>query len=154
MKARPYARQGLLLALILVIGSSALHVQAQVSEKTSLYQRLGGYDAVAAVVDDFIGRLIADKTFARFFGGFSTDSKKRFRQLIVDQFCQETGGPCIYVGRSMKVSHTGLAITEIEWQASAKHLTASLDNYKVPAKEKAEVIAFANTLKKDIVEDK
>lgn len=152
MKPTPAAGKGVLLAFILAIGLSALHVQAQQPEKNSLYQRLGGYDAVAAVVDDFIGRLIADKTFARFFGGFSTDSKNRLRQLFVDQFCAETGGPCIYIGRSMKVSHTGLGITENEWQASAKHLTASLDRYKVPAKEKDEVIAFVNTTKKDIVE--
>jgi hemoglobin len=121
------------------------------AQKT-LYQRLGGYDAIAAVVDDFIGRLAGDQTFARFFLGFSVDSKKKLRQHIVNQFCEATGGPCIYTGRTMKASHMGLGITEAEWQAGAKHLVAALDKFKVPAKEKDDVIAFVSTLKADIVE--
>jgi len=118
----------------------------------SLYQRLGGYDAIAAVADDFIGRLAGDSTFAKFFGGFSTDSKKRLRQHLVDQLCAAAGGPCIYIGRSMKDVHTGLGITEKEWEAGGKHLLASLDKFKAPQKEKDEVMAFVATLKKDIVE--
>src|SRR3712207_8942098 len=55
--------------------------------KKSLYDRLGGYNAVAAVVDDFVGRLVTDKQFERFFAGHSNDSKKRIRQHIVDQLC-------------------------------------------------------------------
>lgn len=118
----------------------------------SLYQRLGGYDAIAAVADDFIGRLASDPQFTKFFGGFSTDSKKKLRQRLVDQICQATGGPCIYTGRSMKEAHSGLGITEKEWDAGAKHLMASLDKFKVPHKEKDEVMAIVATLKKDIVE--
>jgi hemoglobin len=122
--------------------------------KKSLYERLGGYDAVAAVVDDFVGRLVADKQFERFFGGHSTDSKKRIRQHIVDQFCAGAGGPCIYTGRTMKDSHVGLNISEAEWDASAKHLVASLDKFKVPEAEKKELLAFVTSLKADIVEKK
>jgi hemoglobin len=122
------------------------------ARQKSLYQRLGGYDAIAAVVDDFIGRLASDEQFARFFTGFSNESKKRLRQLIVEQFCEATGGPCFYTGRAMKASHAGLGITEKEWEAGAKHLIAALDKFKVGQKEKDEVIAFVNTLKKDIVE--
>ena len=83
-------------------------------EKKSLYTRLGGYDAIALVVDDFITRLATDKRFERFFSGFSTDSKKRLRQHILDQFCVATGGPCVYIGRDMKTTHTGLGITEAD----------------------------------------
>jgi hemoglobin len=118
----------------------------------SLYQRLGGYDAIAAVADDFIGRLAGDPQFTKFFGGFSNDSKKKLRQHLVDQLCAAAGGPCLYVGRSMKDSHAGLGITEKEWDAGGKHLLASLDKFKVPQKEKDEVMAFVATLKKDIVE--
>ena len=122
--------------------------------KKSLYERLGGYNAIAAVVDDFVGRLIADKQFERFFAGHSTDSKKRIRQHIVDQFCAAAGGPCIYTGRTMKDSHAGLNISEAEWDASAKHLVATLDKFKVPEPEKKELLAFVTTLKADIVEKK
>jgi len=139
---------GLVLSLLLLVVAST---PAQAQEK-SLYQRVGGYDALAAVVDDFVGRLVTDKQFERFFVGHSVDSKKRIRQHILDQFCAATGGPCIYTGRDMKTSHAGLGITEAEWDAAAKHLVASLEKFKVPEKEKGEVLAFVVTLKKDIVE--
>ncbi|MEO8433846.1 MAG: group 1 truncated hemoglobin [Pyrinomonadaceae bacterium] len=124
----------------------------QAAQEKSLYQRVGGYDAIAAVVDDFVGRLVADKQLARFFEGHSTDSLKRIRQHIVDQFCAAAGGPCLYVGRDMKTSHQGLGITEAQWDAAAKHLIATLDKFKVPAKETNELVAFVTSLKKDIVE--
>ena len=64
----------------------------------SLYKRSGGYDALAAVTDDFLGKLAGDPQFANFFAGHSGDSIKRIRQLIVDQLCAVTGGPCVYTG--------------------------------------------------------
>ena len=139
---------GLVLSLLLTVAGS---MPSRAQEK-SLYQRIGGYDALAAVVDDFVGRLVTDKQFERFFVGHSDDSKKRIRQHILDQFCAATGGPCLYLGRDMKTSHAGLGITSAEWDAAAKHLIASLDKFKVPEKEKGEVLAFVGSLKKDIVE--
>jgi hemoglobin len=138
----------LVLSLLLMVAGS---MPSRAQEK-SLYERIGGYNALAAVVDDFVGRLVSDKQFDRFFAGHSIDSKKRIRQHILDQFCAATGGPCIYTGRDMKTSHAGLGITEAEWDAAAKHLVASLEKFKVPEKEKGEVLAFVVTLKKDIVE--
>ena len=123
-----------------------------VQEKKSLYTRLGGYDAIALVVDDFITRLATDKRFEKFFTGFSDDSKKRLRQHILDQFCAAAGGPCVYTGREMRTSHKGLGITEADWDAAAKHLVAALDRYKVPEAEKNELLAFVVSQKKDIVE--
>jgi hemoglobin len=140
-----------LLALSLILSWSARTPAAQQKEP-SLYERLGGYNAIAAVVDDFIGRLVADKQFAKFFGGFSNDSKKRIRQHFVDQLCAATGGPCVYTGRDMKTTHGGLGINEKEWNAANKHLLASLDKFKVGKKEKDEVMALVMSLKKDIVE--
>ena len=158
-------RIGLVLCLmsILAVAASAQATQAMArapmpgatnmaQEKKSLYTRLGGYDAIALVVDDFITRLATDKRFERFFTGFSTDSKKRLRQHILDQFCVAAGGPCVYMGRDMKTTHTGLGITEADWDAAAKHLVAALDKYKVPQAEKDELMAFVGTQKKDIVE--
>ena len=118
----------------------------------SLYQRLGGYDAIAAVTDDFIGRLAADKQLARFLVGHSKDSLMKIRQNVVDQLCAATGGPCIYVGRDMKTAHQGMGITEGDWNAAVNDLVASLDHFKVPAKEKDEVLGAVSSLKKDIVE--
>ena len=131
--------------------TTTISIPSRAQEK-SLYERIGGYNALAAVVDDFVGRLVSDKQFERFFVGNSNDSKKRIRQHILDQFCAATGGPCIYTGRDMKTVHEGLGITSAEWDAAAKHLAASLDKFKVPEKEKGEVLAFVTGLKKDIVE--
>lgn len=142
-----------LFTLLLVVSwSASVHpAMAQGNEK-SLYERLGGYNAIAAVTDDFVGRLVTDPQLARFFTGHSIDSKKRIRQHVVNQLCAATGGPCIYTGRDMKTTHAGLGITEAEWNAAGKHLVATLDKFKVPQKEKDELLAIVATLKKDIVE--
>jgi hemoglobin len=141
----------LLAGVLLATTGPASRAMAQGKEKT-LYERVGGYNALAAVVDDFIVRLVTDKRFEKFFSGFSTDSKKRIRQHILDQFCAATGGPCIYMGRDMKTTHAGIGITDADWDAAAKHLAASIDKFKVPEKEKGELLAFVTSLKKDIVE--
>jgi hemoglobin len=118
----------------------------------SLYKRLGGYDALAAVTDDFITRLATDKTLGRFFVGASDNSKTRIRQLVKDQLCAVTGGPCMYIGRDMKTSHKGLGITEEDWNIAVKHLLATLTKFKVPEKEQNEVAGAISGLKADIVE--
>src|SRR5438132_30096 len=134
------------------MNTSMTSATAGLQEKKTLYARLGGYDAVAAVVDDFIGRLVADKRFTKFFVGHSEDSLKKIRMHVIDQLCAAAGGPCLYIGRDMKTSHHGLGITSDDWDASAKHLVESLDKFKVPQAEKDELLAFIGTLKKDIVD--
>lgn len=126
--------------------------QAQGPAGTSLYARLGGYDALAAVTDDFIGRLASDRQLGKFFVGHSTNSLNRIRQLVVDQLCQATGGPCVYIGRDMKTAHKGLGISESDWQVTVRHLTATFDKFKVPERERTEVLALLASLKGDIVE--
>ena len=125
--------------------------QTAQSQQASLYKRLGGYDAIAAVTDDFLGRLTTDPQLSRFFKGHNTESLKQIRQHIVDFLCQATGGPCAYHGRDMKTSHTGLGITEEDWNVSVKALNATLDKYKVPDKERGEVLGAISGLKNDIV---
>jgi hemoglobin len=139
----------LALALTLTLLAGAVPAGAQ---DKSLYERLGRYDAIAAVVDDFTGRLVADPEFARFFAGSSTDSKRRLRQNIVDQICMLAGEPCYYLGRPTKTAHAGMGITEREWQATVAHLTATLDRFKVPAREKQDLLNALTTLKGDVVE--
>lgn len=140
----------LALAVLVSLAGPAQKVSAQGGD--SLYKRLGGYDALAAVTDDFIGRLVTDKKLGRFFGGASENSKMRIRQLVVDQLCAATGGPCVYIGRDMKTSHKGLGITEEDWDIAVKHLVATMTKFKVPEKEQKEVAAALSTLKADIVE--
>jgi hemoglobin len=140
------------LAACIIAFAVAAPAIAQPTTVPTLYKRLGGYDALASVTDDFLARLAADPGFARFFAGHSTDSIKRIRQNIVNQLCFATGGPCVYTGRDMKTSHAGLGVTEKDWDVSVKLLIATLDKFNVPAKEKDEVLTTVSTLKKDIVE--
>jgi hemoglobin len=140
------------LALALLVGSVSMLAQeakSPTAQKT-LYQRLGGYDALAAVTDEFIGRMAADPQLKRFFIGLSTDSKRRVRSHVVDFLCQATGGPCAYTGREMETVHTGLNITDADWETSLKHLVATLDKFKVPAHEKQEVLTAIAGLKTKI----
>jgi hemoglobin len=149
-------KKKLLLAVIGALLCGAFNIaapaQAQTPAAASLYQRLGGYDAIAAVTDDFLARLAADKQMSRFFVGVSADSLRKLRQHVVDQLCEASGGPCYYFGRSMKTVHAGLGISESDWQSAVKHLTGTLDKFKVAEKERAEILAMFAGLKKDIVE--
>ena len=139
------------LGLALLAAPLAVAAQTPGAEQ-SLYKRLGGYDALAAVTDDFLGRLMADPRVKRFFDGHPEETKRRIRQMVVDKLCEATGGPCYYVGLDMRTAHEGMGIGEKDWEASVKHLQATLDHFKVPAREKGEVLAFVSSLKKDIVE--
>lgn len=142
----------ILLAAFITLGAFTFANAQQATMQKSLYQRLGGYDALAAVSDDFITRLAGGKLLGRFVVGLSVDSKKKLRQHLVDFLCNATGGPCVYIGRDMKTAHTGLGITEADWMEGAEALVATLNKFQVPEKEKAEVIAAVMSLKKDIVE--
>ena len=79
-------------------------------------------------------------------------SKQRIRQLVVDQLCAATGGPCVYLGRDMKSSHAGLGITSRDWELAVNHLVATLEKFRVPAKEKNEVLTAISGLRPQIVE--
>ncbi|HWO90269.1 MAG TPA: group 1 truncated hemoglobin [Gemmatimonadales bacterium] len=114
----------------------------------SLYERLGGVDAIRLVVDDFGARLAADTTIAPLFSGVDLDNVKR---LLVDQICQATGGPCVYRGRSMRAAHTGLGITAAQWDATIGHLVAALNRYSVPLREQRELLGALAGMRGDIV---
>lgn len=144
----------LALAALFVLTAVPALADSHTEMKPSLYKRIGGYDALAAATDDFIGRMATDPQLAKFFAGHSKESLGRIRQLVVDQLCAATGGPCIYIGRDMKSSHQGMGISEADWNKAVGHLVATLDKFKVPEKEKAEFLALASSLKTDIVEQK
>jgi hemoglobin len=139
-------------AFILATLTAGLFAGSAGAQEKSLYQRLGGYDAIAAVTDEFIGRLASDEQEKRFFIGFSTDSKMRIRQLIVDLICKSTGGPCLYSGRDMKTAHAGAGITKSDWDRTLKIFGEVLNKFKVPDKEQQEIAALLTPLEKDIVE--
>lgn len=139
----------LVLALLMTFVELAL-AQGD-SRKHSLYERLGGSDGIGKIFDETGGRMAADPELARFFQGQSQEALMTQRQRAVEFLCRETGGPCVYSGRPLKTAHGNLGITESQWKAFMKHLTAALDNQKVGAKEKSEFIAMVKRFKSDVV---
>jgi hemoglobin len=121
------------------------------SEKT-LYERLGGYDAISAVTNDLLPRLQADSQLARFWQHRGEDGLKREKQLLIDFLCSSAGGPLHYTGREMKLSHKGMNISESDWSVFLGHLNATLEAFQVPSVERDEVIDFVQSTKPDIVE--
>lgn len=120
----------------------------------SLHDRLGGKAAIDAVVEDFVGRLAADprikneKVKAR----LAVISVPNLKMHLANQICAGAGGPCKYTGRDMKSAHAGLAITSAEFGFVVDDLVATLNKFKVPEKEKGEVLRLLGPMKKDIVE--
>jgi len=100
--------------------------------KKSLYERLGGYDAIFAVTNDLLDRMEKDPQLGRFWQHRGADGVKRERQLIVDFLVAATGGPLYYKGRVMKLSHQGMRISEGDWTIFLKHADATLKAFNVP----------------------
>lgn len=118
----------------------------------SLYQRLGGYDALAAVADAFLARVTGDEKLRRFWDHRGEDGVEREKQLLIDFLCASAGGPLFYTGRDMKTAHKGMGIGEDDWRRLLGHLSATLDTFDVPEREKNDVLAFIESTKADIVE--
>jgi hemoglobin len=118
----------------------------------SLYQRLGGYDAIAAVAEDLVSRLRADALLGRFWQHRGSDGVRREKQLLIDFLCSSAGGPLFYTGRDMATAHRGMRISQRDWSAFSAHLRATLDAFSVPAAERDAVIGFIESTKPDIVE--
>lgn len=118
----------------------------------TLYERLGGYDAIAAVANDLLPRMQADAQLGRFYQHRGEDGLKRSRQILIDFLCSSAGGPLYYTGRDMKVTHKGMKISESDWSAFLGHLNDTLDTLQVPQPERNEVVALMQSTKADIVE--
>ena len=130
---------------------SAAQSEADSKQKT-LYQRLGGYDVVAAILDDTGPRVINDPELSKFFTETDEEMGNRGRQLAVNLLCELTGGPCFYTGPDMKMIHKGLGITDEHWQSFLGYLGETLDELNIDGDEKSDVIAVFAGLKGDIVE--
>ena len=123
-------------------------------EPPSLYERLGGVFAIAAVVDDFIDRVMSDPKLnanPKVDEAHHKVHPAGFKYLVTEQVCWATGGPQTYTGRSMAESHEHLDINEVEWQAFLEDFQATLDKFEVPAAEQAELFAIVESTKSDIV---
>jgi len=122
----------------------------------NLYQRLGGQPAIRAVVDDFVTRILADERVNRWFAHAAADREnaRLYKAKLADFICQGTGGPCKYTGADMFAAHKGRGITEDAFNAVVSDLVATLDNLKVPEKEKSQLLGLLAPMKPAIVQGK
>ena len=141
------ARSLLMAAVAAVLVCSVVSQPA--AAQRSLYDRLGGYDSIQAVVDEAIKNIAHDKRINKFFAKANIP---RLRRQLADQICAGSGGPCIYTGRDMKSAHAGMGIRSRDFNALVQDLGMALNRYKVPAREQKELVALLAPTKKDIVE--
>jgi hemoglobin len=136
-------------ALTIIAVAVLVNISSASAQDKSLYDRLGGQPAVSAVIDDFVVRVAADTRINQKFARSNVD---RVKFLLKEQVCAVTGGPCKYTGRDMKTTHKNMKVTEGEFNALVEDLVASLDQFKVPEKEKSELLGILGPLKDQIVE--
>ena len=122
------------------------------NDKKTLYERLGGYDVIAAVANDLLPRLRADPPLGRFWAHRGDDGVQREKQLLIDFLCASAGGPVYYRGRGMELCHRGMRISESDWSVFLGHAAGTLAKFKVPEPEQRDVVAFVQSLKKEIIE--
>jgi hemoglobin len=115
----------------------------------SLYERLGGFDAISSVVDSFVARCAGDD---RINGKFERTDIPRLKKMLVDQVCEATGGPCTYAGRDMRETHDGMEVTAGEFDALVEDLVATLDEFDVPKAEQDELLGLLGPMRDEIVE--
>ena len=139
-------------ALALVIALAPALALGQTTE-SSLYERLGGKPAIAAVVDEFVSKVAADGRINSFFGATAADPARRahFKSLLVDQICEASGGPCKYTGKDMKTAHAGMNLKDSDFNALVEDLKASLDHFKVAPKEQQDLLGALARMHDDIV---
>lgn len=115
----------------------------------SLYERLGGLEAITGVVESFVARCAGDDRINR---KFERTDIPRLKKMLVDQVCEAAGGPCTYSGRDMQETHDGMGVTAGEFDALVEDLVATLDEFDVPAAEQEELLGLLGPMRVDIVE--
>lgn len=115
----------------------------------SLYERLGGVEAITAVVRAVVDRQMKDD---RINQKFARTNEDRLIKEFVDQICQATGGPCTYTGRNMTETHHYMGVTSGEWDAFVEDVVAVLDDFKVGKAEQDELLNILAPLRPEIVE--
>ena len=110
----------------------------------SLYDRLGGKPALQAVVGELWNNVAADKRINARFANTKPDA---FGGQLVDFLCEASGGPCKYKGKDMVAAHKGMKLSDADFNALAEDTVKALDKFKVPAKEKGEVMGLLGGLK-------
>jgi len=151
--AMPRVVAGAFLIVATLSAPSLATAQAgQAVERSTLYERLGGYDAIVDFVGTVFPRVAQHPQLAHFFRGHGEDSQRRQFQLVVDAVCAATGGPCIYLGRQMTTVHKGLGITDANWDTFIKIISDGLREKKYPDDVQADFLEVWMSFRPGIVE--
>ena len=119
------------------------------TQTKSLYDRLGGSDAINALTESWVARVAGDD---RANGKFARTDIDRLKKELVDQLCEVTGGPCTYTGRSMQETHDGMKVTAGEFEIVMQHLRAALDELNVSKTDQDELAGLLEPMRDDMVE--
>ena len=144
----------IVLTLGALVSATSVAQQPAVATKPPLYERLGGLKGISLVVDDFIVRLVANKTLNKnpaIDAGRKSAPAPYLKLQVAQLVCEVAGGPCKYAGKDMKSSHAHLNISEKEWDVMAGEFKKSLNKFKVPAAEQNELFEIVGKTKPDIV---
>jgi len=127
--------------------------------KASLYGRLGGENAIRAVVDEFVARAASDDrvNFTRKGTGrewnASPENVEKLKVHLTKFLVGVTGGPAdAYRGKDMRTVHQGMKITNSQFDAAAEDLKAAMDKVGVKEKERDELMAIVGGTRGEIVE--
>lgn len=125
-------RSAILFYCILLTGGLFFSCSGE-EEKKNIFPDMGGLDTIEQVVDQLIINIEADTVInSSFTGVFSEEYRKlSFRNHLIDQFCEISGGPCVYKGKTMKMAHEGMNITEQELMAFVQDLTDAMTQYGI-----------------------
>jgi Truncated hemoglobins len=139
---------------LVAFGSVAFLTASLAKAEQTLYEKLGGKQAIDAVVEDLTNRMMKDRRLKRFCSNMSEDQLKTRRALVAAFICKATGGPCEYKGRDMKEAHQNLGITEKDWNRFVELTKQSLNKFNVPADVQKEFLNAVAGLKDQIVSKK
>ena len=131
-------------SLLLLVGAAA-----SAASPARLYDRLGGQIGVAAIADALVDRVSADPTLGR---SFKDSNLGRIKQLLAEQICDLSGGPCRYSGDSMKEVHAGHHISEAEFYGMVADLRDVLKARRVSQGAINELLRLLAPMKRDVVE--
>lgn len=118
-------------------------------ENGTLYDRMGGAEGVASMVDEFYGRVLSDPILKPHFEGVPMD---RLTKMQEEFFSSAMGGPIVYTGRPLSQVHAHLEISQKEFQQFTEHLIATLEEKGVSQQEILDLISKVNLSADEIID--
>ena len=137
---------------VVEIADAGVDAEPEDAAPKSLYDRLGGKEGIAAVIDSLLKNVASDPELKKVFAKTTGPRLENFKKALADQICGATGGPCTYKGKDMKEAHKGMKITEGQWDKFVQRLTDALNEQKVADTEQGELLALLAPMREQVVQ--